>query len=80
MQIYLTDWSAFESLPTGFTVAATLRQLYPDAWQAAHYNTLLGQRAIHEALQRGDSAAALLRLAEPGRKAFLKVRQRYLLY
>lgn len=80
VQIYLTDWSAFESLPTGFTVAATLRLLYPETWQAARYNTLLGQRAIHEALQRGDSAAALLRLAEPGRKAFLKVRQRYLLY
>jgi uncharacterized protein YbbC (DUF1343 family)/CubicO group peptidase (beta-lactamase class C family) len=80
VQIYISDWAKFESLPVGFALAQTLRQLYPTDWQTKNYNRLLGNAAIFDAVNKGESASALLRLAEPGRKAFLEVRKRYLLY
>lgn len=80
VQVYVTDWGRFESLPVGFTIAATLRQLYPADWQTTRYNVLLGNEAILQRLTKGDPASALLQRAEPGRKAFLDVRKRYLLY
>lgn len=80
VQIYVTDWGKFESLPVGFALAECLRSLYPKDWQTKRYNVLLGNAAILEAVEKGEPGEALLRLAEPGRKAFLDVRGRYLLY
>jgi uncharacterized protein YbbC (DUF1343 family) len=80
VQLYITDWVKFESLPVGFAIAEALRRLYPEDWQTKRYNVLLGNAAIFDAVRKGEPAEALLRLAEPGRKAFLEVRKRYLLY
>lgn len=80
VQIYISDWSRFEALPTGFSLAAALRKLYPKEWQSKNYNRLLVSQAIFGALQKGASAAELLRLAEPGKKEFQERRRKYLLY
>ncbi|MFO0880522.1 MAG: DUF1343 domain-containing protein [Gemmataceae bacterium] len=80
VQIYITDWSRFESVPLGLALAAALRDLHPMQWKATGVNRLLVCQAIAQALQEGTSAAELLRLAEPGRQAFLASRRRFLLY
>jgi uncharacterized protein YbbC (DUF1343 family) len=80
VQIYLTDWSRFESIPTGYAIATALQKLHPKDWQTKRYNVLLGHAATFEGVQKGMTRQALLRLAEPGLKDFLAARKRYLLY
>jgi uncharacterized protein YbbC (DUF1343 family)/CubicO group peptidase (beta-lactamase class C family) len=80
VQIFIDDWSRFESLPAGFTIAAALRRLYPNEWQTKRYNVLLGNDEVQQAIEKGESAATLLRLGSARRRAFLKVRAKYLLY
>jgi uncharacterized protein YbbC (DUF1343 family)/CubicO group peptidase (beta-lactamase class C family) len=80
VQIYVSDWARFESLPAGFAIAAALRRLHPREWQTKRYNVLLGNAVVLSALEKGEPTRALLRLAEPGLKEFLEVRRKYLLY
>jgi uncharacterized protein YbbC (DUF1343 family) len=80
VQIYLDDWSRFEALPVGLTIAATLRKLHPRDWQTARYNALLANTAVHAAMEKGEPASRLLQMAEPALQAFRRVRARYLLY
>ncbi len=80
VQVFLDDWSRFESLPVGFTIAATLRRLYPKDWQVKRYNALLGNDEVFAALEKGEPGRKLLALGAAGRRGFLKVRKRYLLY
>lgn len=80
VHLYLDDWSRFESIPVGLTIAATLRRLYPEDWQTKRYNMLLGYAALHQAVEQGESAERLLRRAAEGLQEFLAVRKKYLLY
>jgi uncharacterized protein YbbC (DUF1343 family) len=80
VQIFIDDWSRVEPIRVGFTIACTLRRLYPKEWQSKRYNVLLGNDEIHAALQQGSSANRLLQIGAAQRRAFLKVRARYLLY
>jgi uncharacterized protein YbbC (DUF1343 family)/CubicO group peptidase (beta-lactamase class C family) len=80
VQIFIDDWSRFESLPVGFTIASTLRRLYPKEWQTRRYNVLLGNDEVHTALEKGADAGKLLQIGTAERRAFLKVRARYMLY
>jgi uncharacterized protein YbbC (DUF1343 family)/CubicO group peptidase (beta-lactamase class C family) len=80
VQIVIDDWSRFEPLRTGLTVAAELRRLYPDAWQIDRYDRLLGNRATLEGLKAGRSAEELERAWQPALQEFLAVRKQYLLY
>jgi uncharacterized protein YbbC (DUF1343 family) len=79
VQIYI-DWSRFESVPVGLTIAATLRQLYPKDWQTKRYNVLLCNTPLHEAVEKGEPAEKLIRRAAEGVKEFAAVRKKYLLY
>jgi uncharacterized protein YbbC (DUF1343 family) len=80
VMIYITDRARFESLPTGFAIAASLRKLYPKDWQTKRLITLLTNKAAFDAVVKGEPWRAILEQAEPGRKEFLEVRKRYLLY
>jgi uncharacterized protein YbbC (DUF1343 family) len=80
VQVYIDDWSRFESLPVGFAIAASLRKLYAKEWQVERYNALLGNAAVLQALREGEPAARLLRLGAADLRAFRRVRARYLLY
>ena len=42
VNIVITDRARFEPLRTGFEIAAQLRRLYPDDWEAKGYDRLLG--------------------------------------
>jgi uncharacterized protein YbbC (DUF1343 family)/CubicO group peptidase (beta-lactamase class C family) len=80
VQVFIDDWSRFESLPVGFTIAAALRRLYPKDWQVKGYNRLLGNDEVFAALQKGEAAEKLLERGAAERRAFRKVRAKYLLY
>jgi uncharacterized protein YbbC (DUF1343 family) len=80
VQIYVDDWSRFESVPVGLTVAAALRRLHPKEWQTRRYNVLLGHAEMHRAVEEGEATGKLLRRAAEGVKEFMQVRKKYLLY
>jgi uncharacterized protein YbbC (DUF1343 family)/CubicO group peptidase (beta-lactamase class C family) len=80
VNILITDRGRFEPLRTGFEIAAALRRLYPEAWQAKAYDRLLGNEKTLAALLGGKAASEIEAVAREGLNDFLRRRQKYLLY
>src|SRR5262249_217644 len=55
INIIVTDRNRFEPLQTGFEIAAQLRRLYPQEWEAKGYDRLLGNQKTLQALLDGKS-------------------------
>ena len=80
VNIIITDRSAFNSVRTGFEIAAALRKLYPTEWQVEKYGRLLVNNEILEMVKRGDSPEAIERASAEKNAEFLKRRASFLLY
>jgi uncharacterized protein YbbC (DUF1343 family) len=80
VNIIITDRRQFEPLRTGFEIAAALRRMYPDTWDAKGYMRLLGNQRTLEALLRGKSAEEIKAVAQEGMQEFLERRSHGLLY
>jgi uncharacterized protein YbbC (DUF1343 family) len=80
VQLYIDDWGRFESLRIGLTIAATLRQLYPKEWKTERYNVLLCNAEMLSAIEKGEPAEKLLKLAAKDVIAFEEIRRKYLRY
>jgi uncharacterized protein YbbC (DUF1343 family)/CubicO group peptidase (beta-lactamase class C family) len=80
VQIIVDDWATFRPVRTGIAVAATLRRLYPEAWNLKNYDRLLGHKATFTALGQGTSWRELEKAWQPDLEAFLQARRQYLLY
>jgi uncharacterized protein YbbC (DUF1343 family)/CubicO group peptidase (beta-lactamase class C family) len=80
VQIAIDDWSRFEPVELGITLAVTLRALYAGDWEPAGLLRLVADRATYEAVLAGHDPAAIRALWEPEIAEFLKVRARYLIY
>jgi uncharacterized protein YbbC (DUF1343 family) len=80
VQIAVDDWSRFEPVELGITLAVTLRALYPNDWEPAGLLRLVADRATYDAVLAGRDTAAIRALWEPEVADFLKVRARYLIY
>jgi uncharacterized protein YbbC (DUF1343 family) len=80
VQIAIDDWSRFEPLTLGITLAVTLRALYPYQWEPQGFLRLCADRTTYDALLAGRDAAAIKALWEPDLVEFQKVRARYLIY
>ena len=80
VNIVITDRARFEPLRTGFAIAAALRKLYPDEWEAKGYARLLGNERTLQAVQDGKSADEILEVAREGVNDFLRKRQTFLIY
>ncbi len=78
--VQVDDRRRFEPGRTRRAIAAALRRLHPEAWDAKNVMTLLGHAPTFAALLRGDSADAMAAGWQPGLAAFLAVRKKYLLY
>jgi uncharacterized protein YbbC (DUF1343 family) len=77
--VILTDRERFRAVQTGLEIAATLQRLYPGTFLLEKIQELLGNRTAMAWLKQGDGRAAAG--AEPeALEAFLRVRERYLLY
>src|SRR4029453_11642598 len=80
INVIITDRSRFEPLRTGFEIAAQLRRLYADQWEAKGSDRLLGNAKTLDALLTGKSAGEIEEVAREGVSDFQRRRQKYLLY
>jgi uncharacterized protein YbbC (DUF1343 family) len=78
--IIVTDWSRFEPLRLGITLAVQLRALYPHEWKPDGLLRLLDDRATYEDILAGKPVDAITARWEPELAEFLKIREKYLLY
>ena len=80
VQILITDWSSFEPLKLGLTLALTIRKLYPGEWKPEGILALLADRATFQAIRSGREAREIEDLWQGELAEFRAVRARYLLY
>ncbi|HMQ04264.1 MAG TPA: DUF1343 domain-containing protein [Pyrinomonadaceae bacterium] len=80
VNIVITDRQTFQSVRTGFEIAAALRKLYPAEWQVDRYGRLLVNAEILDLVKRGESPEAIEILWKAGLTNFEKRRASYLLY
>jgi uncharacterized protein YbbC (DUF1343 family) len=80
VQLLLDDWSRFQPLRTGLTIALELRRLYPHEWKIDRYDVLLGHKATLEALKRGTDWTELEKTWRPELERFRERRRAFLLY
>ncbi len=80
INIVITNRAAFEPVRVGLTLAATLRKLYPQAWDTKSLNRLLSNQATLKLLLDGISGDPLEPAIGDGTSDFLRKRQEYLLY
>jgi uncharacterized protein YbbC (DUF1343 family) len=79
INIVISDRGRFEPLRTGFEIAAALRRLWPDKWEAKSYGRLLGNDKTLEALLSGKSADEIAEVARDGVNDFLRRRAKHLI-
>ena len=80
VQITITDWSDFDPVDLGITLAVTLRTLYPRLWEPAGFLKMLADRDAHDALLAGGNLATIKATWTRELAEFNKVREKYLLY
>ncbi|WP_246196120.1 exo-beta-N-acetylmuramidase NamZ domain-containing protein [Aquisphaera giovannonii] len=78
--IMIDDWSAFDPLRLGVSLAVALRQSYPNEWKPEKVLGLLGDRASLESIRQGKGASEIMAMWGPELEAFREVRGRYLIY
>ena len=80
VNLVLTDRVKFRAVETGLHIAATLHQLYPDNFDLAKVNTLLGHPGILQEIRAGKPIESLLRTLAADEAKFRKRRRPHLLY
>jgi uncharacterized protein YbbC (DUF1343 family)/CubicO group peptidase (beta-lactamase class C family) len=80
INIIITNRSQFDSVRTGFEIAAALRKLYSSNWEVDKYSKLLVNGGFLEMVKRGDSADQIANAAAQQASEFEKRRAPYLLY
>lgn len=80
VDLILTDPDSLNAVDVGLTIAATLKQLYPDGWETERYQRLLINSEVHAAVTEGASPSVLKRLSRKGLKDFRRRREAVLLY
>jgi uncharacterized protein YbbC (DUF1343 family) len=90
-QLHVSDRQAFRSVETGVALIAAFRAADPDRfkWRDPPYeyeadkmpiDILAGSSDLREQIERGIAAREIARSWEPSVEAFLKTRDRYLIY
>ncbi len=84
LRVSVTDPAVARPYGMGIALLAALRDVQPEfGWRTAGgagFDRLLGTRRLREAIDRGDSAAAILAADEPGLAAWRDERKPALLY
>lgn len=80
VDIILTDRDAFAAGRTAITLAHTLRDLYPEAWEMESFPRLWGRPEVIEQLDNGLTPAQIEAAWQAELEAFRRLRARYLLY
>ncbi|MGC8640328.1 MAG: exo-beta-N-acetylmuramidase NamZ domain-containing protein [Isosphaeraceae bacterium] len=80
VNIVVTDWSSFEPLKLGLTLAVTLKKLYPKEWKPEGVLRMLGDHAAYNAIVAGRGVEEIEALWRRELDEFRRIRQKYLLY
>jgi uncharacterized protein YbbC (DUF1343 family) len=80
INIIVTDRDLFDPVRTGFSIAAELRRLHPDAWEVKGYLRLLGNDQTLQAVSDGQPGAKIVEVASAGVDEFLRRRSHFLIY
>ncbi len=70
IHIIVTQRDLFEPVRTGLTIATALQTLFPNAWEAAHYDRLLVHHASYSGFREGASAEELVASWQDGLAQF----------
>ncbi len=76
----ITNWSEFDPLRLGITLAVRLRSLYPTDWRPEGLLRLMCNRATYQDILGGKGVDAVMERWSADLLEFQKVRSRYLLY
>jgi uncharacterized protein YbbC (DUF1343 family) len=76
----VTNRESFDSVRLGLELAAALQKLYPGKISFEINRKLIGNEAALRALQSGDDPRSIQQALEAPLQAFLKMREKYLLY
>lgn len=80
VSIFITDRARLRPFAMGIGLGYALRKLYPREWEAQRALGLLANREVHTLLMEGADPDRILARVERDVKAFLKRRERFLLY
>lgn len=80
VRLVVTDREAFDSARLGHELAGAIERLYPSNLSIEANKSLIGNRRTMTQLQAGEDPALILEAGEDSLRAFLKVREEYLLY
>ena len=80
VQILVTNWSEFDPLRLGITLALELRREYPSKWQPEGLKKLLADQATYDDILSGRPLSEIMARWQRELAEFQKVRTRYLLY
>lgn len=76
----ITDRRQFQSVRTGLEVAHQLRLLFPDQWETKHFNRLLANQSVFDAVVAGKPVFEIQALYQQDLAEFAVRRAGYLLY
>lgn len=80
INVVITNRDEFNSVRTGYEIAAALRKNYPADWQVDKYARLLVNSEVLEAVKRGDTPQMIENAAATKNDEFARRRALYLLY
>jgi len=80
INIIVTNRDTFDSVRTGFEIAAALRKLYPKDWDVDKYGRLLVNQETLEMVKRGDQPDAIEKAIAPKLADYERRRTSFLLY
>jgi uncharacterized protein YbbC (DUF1343 family) len=80
LRLRVTDRARFEPVRAAVTIALALQELYPTDWDVDHVDRMLQSKTALDAIKAGKSADAVVGTWSAALAAFVKRRERFLLY
>ncbi|MEW6302372.1 MAG: exo-beta-N-acetylmuramidase NamZ domain-containing protein [Verrucomicrobiota bacterium] len=80
VRVTLTDRERLQSVDIGIVIALTMQRLYPQDWDLAKFDRLLGHQATIEAIRAGKSLAEIRAMWAADVEKFKERRAKFLLY
>ena len=80
MRFVITDREAFDSLRLGLEIAFAMEKLYPGKMDYEVNRRLIGNRALIEAMKKGEDPRNDVRLTEDALREFVASRKAFLIY
>jgi uncharacterized protein YbbC (DUF1343 family) len=80
VQIILVDRQALDAAALGVEIASALHQLHPGDFQIDKTLSMIGSRAVLQAIKEGQPPDSIIQSWQPALEDFLELRSKYVLY